>query len=117
MKKILVLATALLSLANPAYAILQPGNPNANLFVDPARTGNNFQAIMLYALTLLMSLVGFVAMVFLVLGAFYYMTSGANEDLAKKGKSMMTKAIIGLVVAILSFVILTVVQNAVRGTV
>lgn len=104
--------------AVPTLAILRPGNPATDLFVDPSTTGGGtVQGMILWILGIMMGLLGAISMFFLILGAYYYLVSGANEDLATKGKSMMTNAVIGFVIAVFSYAILTVVQQAVRGTV
>jgi hypothetical protein len=98
-------------------AILDPENPAPGLFVSPTTTGNNFQAILLYVLGLLMQFIGIIATIFLIIGAYYYITGAGNEKQIEKGKSIMFNAIIGMVVSVLSFAILKVIENALRGTI
>ena len=65
--------------------------------------------------TLLM-IAGAVAILFIIMGGFWYITSAGNEEQAEKGKNTLMNAIIGVVVIILSYVIINVVVNFVsRG--
>lgn len=62
--------------------------------------------------------VGFVALVaaaMLVYGAYLYITAGANEDNAKKGKTVIVYAIIGILVAALVYVIVNVAGGLIGG--
>jgi hypothetical protein len=54
---------------------------------------------------------------FVVYGGFRYVTAGGNEDSAKSAKKIILNSIIGLVVIILSYAILVVIDNALRGDV
>ena len=56
---------------------------------------------------------GAVAVVFVILGGYQYMTSAGNEEAAEKGKQNVINAIIGIVIIIMSYVIITVVANLV----
>ncbi len=54
---------------------------------------------------------GMVAVVFIVVGGFWYVTSAGNEEQAEKGRTALINAIIGLIVVIMSFAIVTVISN------
>ena len=49
------------------------------------------------------ALIGVIAVVMLLYGAYLYMSAGANEDNAKKGKNAIIYGVIGAVVAVLAF--------------
>ncbi len=66
-------------------------------------------------LTILLTLSGIIAVVFIIIGGFQYMTAGGNEEQAEKGRKALVNAIIGLVVVILAFTIVTVVTNFVTS--
>jgi hypothetical protein len=61
---------------------------------------------------LLLIISGAVAVLFVVVGGFWYLTSAGNEEQAEKGKNTVVNAIIGIVIIILAYVII----NAVVGT-
>lgn len=56
-----------------------------------------------------------VAVLFLIIGGFWYITSAGNEETAEKGKGTAINAIIGIVIIILSYVIVNVVSNLVQN--
>ncbi len=64
--------------------------------------------------TLLM-VAGAIAVLFLIVGGFWYITSAGNEEQAEKGKTAVVNAIIGVIIIVLSYVIINVVANFVAG--
>lgn len=60
---------------------------------------------------LLLTFAGIIAVVFLVLGGYWYMASGGNEELAEKGKKTIVNFVLGLVVIILAYTIVTILSN------
>lgn len=56
-----------------------------------------------------------IAVLFLIIGGFWYITSAGNEETAEKGKNTIVNALIGIVVIILSYVIVSVVSNMVTS--
>ena len=59
----------------------------------------------------LLYLSGIIAIIFIILGGFWYMTAGGNDEQAEKGQKALTNAVIGLVLVILAYVIVNVVVN------
>ena len=64
---------------------------------------------------LLLGLAGGVAVLFVIIGGFWYVTSAGNEEQAEKGRKTLTNSIIGLVVIILAATIIRIVVNTVTG--
>ena len=54
-------------------------------------------------ISILMFVAGFVAIAFIIVGGFTYITSAGDPSGIKKGKDVITNAIIGLVIAMVSF--------------
>ena len=54
---------------------------------------------------------GGIAILFIIIGGFQYITSGANPEGVKKGKATVVNAIIGLILILLSYVIVVVISN------
>lgn len=54
---------------------------------------------------------GAIAVIFVIIGGYRYLTAGGNEEAATKGKNSVINAIIGLVIIMLAYVIITVVTN------
>lgn len=108
-----VLATALILAPLAAYAL--PGINCSDL------NGVNCQATSVNGLikTVINWLLGIafgVAVLFLIIGGFWYITSAGNEETAEKGKGTAINAIIGIVIIILSYVIINVVSNLVTNS-
>jgi hypothetical protein len=56
-----------------------------------------------------------VAVLFLIIGGFWYITSAGNEETAEKGKGTAINAIIGIVIIIMSYVIINVISTLVSN--
>lgn len=101
-----VIVTAVPMIASAqAIPVGKPGN----LPGSPAADAQSLVAWIIVGL--LLPIAGIIAILFLIIGGFQYMFAGVNEDLAKRGKSTIRNAIVGLIVIILSYVIVTVVVN------
>jgi TRAP-type C4-dicarboxylate transport system permease small subunit len=59
-----------------------------------------------------LTVAGLVAVLFLIIGGFRYITSAGNEETAESAKKIIINAIIGIVIIILSFVIVRVISEA-----
>jgi|SRR3989344_4282958 len=66
-------------------------------------------------INVLLGIAGLVAVIFLIVGGFRYITAGGNEETAEAAKKTILNAIIGIVVIILSFVIVSVISNALQN--
>lgn len=54
---------------------------------------------------------GVIAVVFIIVGGYMYLTSAGNDEAAEKGRKVLTNAIIGLIIIILSATIIRIVVN------
>jgi hypothetical protein len=69
---------------------------------------------LIYAvIQLMLTLAGAIAVLFVIIGGFWYITSAGNAELAEKGKTTLVNAIIGVVIIVLSYVIINVIVNTV----
>lgn len=59
---------------------------------------------------------GLVAVIYLIIGGFNYITAGGNEEQSKKATKTLLNAVIGLVVIFAAYAIVVTVQNAVFST-
>jgi uncharacterized membrane protein YwzB len=59
---------------------------------------------------------GAVAVLFVVIGGFWFVTAGGSEEQAKKGRKTVVNAIIGIIIIILAYVIVNVVVDLVSRT-
>ncbi|MBI5530690.1 MAG: hypothetical protein HY918_04290 [Candidatus Doudnabacteria bacterium] len=59
---------------------------------------------------LLLTFAGAIGVLILVIGGFWYITSAGNEELAEKGKKTIINALIGLVVVVLAYTIVSIIS-------
>jgi uncharacterized membrane protein len=120
MKKIyktlfLVLGGVFLPVAQALALNIQ--NPAPGLFTNTKGDGS-FKALLGWLINdVMLPLAAVVAMMFVIIGGYQYMTSAGDEEAAAKGKKTLSGGVIGLVIIILSYTIITVVINALAGKV
>ena len=111
MKKILAGISALilsLFFVSPAFALSFPSFQ----FASSSSVGN-FVAVLL---NWVVSIVGILAVVYLVYGGIAYLTSGGNEDRVKAAKNVILTAIIGLIIVVAAWLIVSTISKAVAPT-
>lgn len=64
---------------------------------------------------ILLSFAGIIAVVMLVIGGYWYMAAGGNEETAEKGKKTIINFVLGLVVIILAYTIVTIIAATLTG--
>lgn len=77
-------------------------------------SGTGVLCIIQRILLFILAIAFIIAVIFLVVGGFRYIVSQGNEEAVEKAKGTITNAIIGIVVIVLAWVILTVVFNLVN---
>ena len=103
-----IVLTGVLALAPFAFAQFQtPSGAASNLPNDTSVSG-----FVIKIINIALAVAGLIAVLFLIIGGFRYITSAGNEETAEQAKKIITNAIIGIVVIILSFVIVRVISNA-----
>jgi hypothetical protein len=83
-------------------------DPPTGMRCDGAR---NINDLIRWVINFLLYIVMGIAVLFLIIGGFLYITSAGNQEQADKGKKTVINAVIGIVIVILSWVIV----NAVAG--
>lgn len=89
--------------------------PPRTALVNPLGRGVTIQNLFGRAARMLMGVSGSFALLMFVYGGFMWVTSAGNMDKVKKGKQVFTWATIGLVIIYGSYVLLSVVFNALGG--
>ncbi len=112
-KRIILLS--ILGLTTLAFKALAFSNPAQGLFVDFSAGGgsNDFLNVIVIIIRVLLGFVGVLSIFYLVLGGFRMMLAGANPALAESGKKTLKNALLGLIIVIMSYIIVTVVVNSV----
>src|SRR5262249_50546439 len=95
-----------------AYAALGITASDCGTFQQQiACTTSDPRQLVIVIINVLLGIAGLVAVLFVIIGGFQYMTSAGNEELAERGKRNLQNAIIGVVIIVLSFVIVNVVSG------
>jgi len=77
---------------------------------------NSVEDIIQWAITLGASLAGIVALFFLIrYGGYEYITSAGNPEQSKKAMQAITQSVIGLVLVLAAYLIITLVLNILSG--
>lgn len=107
-------SAALLLATAPAIALAQtPGNPfdTANTSIGTVRTQsgvtgtNDVYTIAGRIINVVLGFLGIVLLGYLLYAGFLWMTSGGESDKAEQARTMITNAIIGLVIIVAAFAI------------
>jgi len=106
---IAIVLTFVFALTPVAFAQFTTPNQcgQAGLPCDTSITG-----FIMKIINIALGIAGLIAVLFLIIGGFRYITSAGNEETAEQAKKIIVNAIIGVVVIILSFVIVRVISNA-----
>ena len=71
--------------------------------------------IIITVLNIIIGVAFVIAVLFLVIGGFRYITAQGNEESAEKGRKTIVNALIGIVVIILSFAIVRIVSRVISN--
>ena len=117
-KKTTALAVSGLGLALPMVAHAQR-DIEAGLggirSLFPSVAFNSVPGLIVFVIQILLYVAGGVAVLFVIIGGFQYITSAGNAEGATKGKKTVVNAIIGIVLIILSYMIISVITNTILG--
>ncbi len=114
---------AFILIASPQFAFAQDYGVKAGLGkingLFPKVQGLNQNStvgdVFVYVIKIALGIAFAIAVLFVIYGGYQYITSGGNEEQATKGKKTLIYAVIGIVVIILSFVIISVITNLVQS--
>jgi lysylphosphatidylglycerol synthetase-like protein (DUF2156 family) len=105
----------LITLAPVAVFALALPNCSSLGGVNCQSSTSTLSGLIIYVIQILLSIAGVLAVLFFIIGGFFYITASGNEETAEKGKSIVINAIIGLVIIILSYVIVSVISSLVTN--
>ena len=120
LKKLIVYPAAFLLVIaplSPAYAqqdfsALNPKCVGSSAYgAQDVATIQGAECLIANILASAVTLIGIIAFVMFLVGGFRYLTSGANSKGVEAGANSISFAILGIVVALASFVILNVISN------
>ncbi len=108
--KVALAAVIILAPAAVTYAQLPT---NIGTTAGLRRDETSFSQLVTFVINIMLGIAFVVAVLFLIIGGFQYITSAGNEEAAEKGKGTVVNALIGIVIIILSYVMVNVVSNLV----
>ena len=113
--KYAVSAATAAALALPALAMAQwqPGLAGGSSGLSGMTFGTILKTVMNWALGLL----GFLAVLAFIIAGIMYITAAGDEDRIASAKKTMTYAIIGLVVALIGYIVVVLISNLIYGNV
>ncbi len=99
----------------------------ANGFISPSdspgliagATGGtgDFRELALRIVNYFLTFLGFLSVLMVIYGGILYITAGGEEEKAKKGKTIIMYAAIGIIIVLLSFAIINTILGAASSTV
>ncbi|MDR3642333.1 MAG: hypothetical protein P4L74_01740 [Candidatus Doudnabacteria bacterium] len=87
--------------------------PNSSACNGGICASNSLTDLLTKIITLLLALAGVIAVLMLIVGGFWYITSAGNEEQSEKGKKAIVNSIIGVIVVLLSYAIITVISSVI----
>ena len=72
---------------------------------------STLMGLLIVILRYLLYFAGAIAVAFVIVGGYRYVTSGGNEEASEKGKKTLINALLGVVAVILAYTIITVITN------
>jgi hypothetical protein len=77
---------------------------------------NGVESLIIFIIDILLAFAAILAVLFIIIGGYKYIFSGVSEKSAESGKKTLINAIIGLVIIILSYAIVTVLANTISNS-
>lgn len=110
-KVFVVTALAALGLLSASGAMADLTVPSA---INGTSAANNANALLISVTSWILGIVGAVAVLFIIYGGFRYITAQGNSQQMDAAKNILIKAIIGLVIVVVAYVIVNVVVTAIK---
>lgn len=88
-----------------------------NSSAGPAGTPDDVFNLVNRVKNIALAFVGVIIFAMFVYGGVLYITSGGNDEKIQKGKQTLTYAVIGLIIVVLSYALISVVVNSLGGKV
>jgi hypothetical protein len=114
---LVVLVMAFAPLVTPELADAQTNPLNRKFRCDTSLGLNcdtqSLNELIFRIIRILLGVAFAIAVLFLIIGGFYYITAQGNEEAAGKGKQTVINALIGIAIIIMSYVMVNVIANLV----
>lgn len=109
--RILRVAFVLLLITAPMVVMAEPPpafDPGGRISQETGLTSQgDLPSVTIRVVNIALSLLGLIATVFVIYGGYMYLTAGGNDDRLKSAKEIIKNAVIGLVIVLLSYAIVS----------
>lgn len=85
------------------------------LFGNGLAQDKTLPELIIDVVALLLLFAGAIAVLFVIIGGYFYITAQGNEEQSEKGKKTLINAIIGVIVVIMSYAIINVISNTIAN--
>ena len=113
MKKLIFLCLIFL----PRLVLAEEIAPSGKAAIPDPLPGKNLQSVVTISFNVIYGLAGLIAVIYLIIGGYQYMTSAGNPDLAETAKATIVNSIVGLIIIFVSYLLIRFVleQLGVKG--
>jgi len=99
-----------------ASGFISPSD-NPSLIAGATNSSGDFRELALRIVNYFLGFLGFLSVLMVIYGGILYITAAGEEDKAKKGKTIIMYAAIGIIIVLLSFAIINTILGAATSTV
>lgn len=115
-KLAMIMASSVLFASNAmAQGFIDPGRDNIQRVAEATAGETSARELVLTIVNYFLGFLGLFAVLLVIYGGVLYIGSAGNEDTAGKGKKVITYAVIGIIIILLSFVLINAVFDAGLG--
>ena len=93
------------------------GQDNPGIIAGATGGTGDFRELALRIVNYFLTFLGFLSVLMVIYGGILYITAAGNEENAKKGKTIIMYAAIGIIIVLLSFAIINTILGAATSTV
>ena len=116
-KNIISLVTSAILVLSPMIAFAQARVPDLSTSgLRDLSNGQGVNGALQFIILLILGFASLVAVLFLIIGGYQYITSAGNEESAEAGKKNIQNAVIGIIIILLSYTIVTVIFRTLTGS-
>jgi type IV secretory pathway VirB2 component (pilin) len=115
MKKISKIATGLAIVATLVPMVVVAATPYSIETPDTGLGTADLKTTVVNIINWVLGILALVAVVFVILGGFQWMTAGGNEEKIEKAKKVISAAVIGLIIVLLAWAIVIFVAGTTKN--
>jgi hypothetical protein len=94
----------------PVNGVCLPGSGVIGVPTTGFAGASSLSGLIILVIQFLLGFAGLISIVVLIIGGYWYITAAGNEEMSEKGRKAITNAIIGLIIVMLSYAIVTIIS-------